>query len=517
MSRFPENFLWGGATAANQCEGAFLEDGKGLSVSDVTTCGGLSKLGLKAEIPGLDPKYAKYYEKMRYVTYRDGDRIGASIPFKANTYPDSGVPALLEGEYYPGAVAIDFYHRYKEDIALFAEMGFKCYRTSIAWTRIFPTGEEETPNEAGLRFYDAVFDECLKYGIEPVITLSHYEMPLTLCQKWNGWADRRTIDCFCKFATTVFERYKDKVKYWMTFNEINSIVHGGYSNAGVFSRDASLLEPASYHQMVASAMVVRYAHQHYPQFRMGCMISVDPAYPHTCKPEDNLEAVHANDHNIFYYGDVMIRGYIPGYKLKELERKGVKLPVREGDLELLKEGTVDFIGISYYQTSIAAAKDEALEKTGGNLSMRIANPYLQTSEWGWQLDPVGFRYTLNLLYDRYHKPIFVVENGLGAADTLVDDGKGGKTVHDDYRIAYLQKHIAALGDAIAIDGVDVMGYTPWGCIDLISCSTGQISKRYGFIYVDVQDDGTGSLERYKKDSFQWYKKVIASNGEDLEK
>ena len=516
MSRFPENFLWGGATAANQCEGAFLEDGKGLSVSDVTTCGGLSRLGLKVEIPGLDPKYAKYFEKMRYVTYRDGDKIGVSIPFKGSTYPQSGVPALLEGEYYPGAVAIDFYHRYKEDIALFAEMGFKCYRTSIAWTRIFPTGLEEVPNEAGLRFYDAVFDECLKYGIEPVITLSHYEMPLALCQKWNGWADRRTIDCFYKFATTVFARYKDKVKYWMTFNEINSIVHGGYVNAGVFSKDASLLECASYHQMVASAMVVKYAHRNYPQFQVGCMISADTFYPHTCKPEDNLEAVHTSNHNLFYYGDVMIRGYLPGYKLKELERKGIQLPIREGDLEVLKAGTVDFTGISYYQTSVAAARDESLEKTGGNLSMRIANPYLQTSEWGWQLDPVGFRYTLNLLSDRYHKPIFVVENGLGASDTLAGDGKGGKTVHDSYRIAYLQKHITAMRDAIAIDGVDVMGYTPWGCIDLISCSTGQISKRYGFIYVDVQDDGTGTLDRYKKDSFQWYKKVIATNGENLE-
>lgn len=515
MNRFPENFLWGGATAANQCEGAFLEGGKGLSVSDVTTCGGISKLGLKVTVPGMDPKYNKYFEKMRYVTYRDGETVGASIPFKSSTYPESGVPELLDGEYYPGAKAIDFYHHYEEDIKLFAEMGFKCYRTSIAWTRIFPTGEETAPNEAGLSFYDRVFDECIKYGIEPVITLSHYEMPLPLCQKWNGFADRRTVDCFFRFATTVFERYKNKVKYWMTFNEINSIVHGGYSNAGVFSKDASLLEPASYHQMLASAMVVRYAHEHYPQFQMGCMISVDPAYPHTCKPEDNLETLHANNQHIFYFADVMIRGTIPSYKLRELERKGVQLPIQQGDQEILKAGTVDFIGISYYQTSIAAAKDENLLKTGGNLAMRIANPYLQTSEWGWQLDPVGFRYTLNLLYNRYQKPIFVVENGLGAADSLVEDGMGSYTVHDEYRIEYLRRHIQAMRDAISIDGVDVMGYTPWGCIDLISCSTGQISKRYGFIYVDVEDDGNGTLNRYRKDSFYWYKQVISSNGEEL--
>ena len=511
MGAFPEGFLWGGATAANQCEGGYREGGKGLSVADVCTAGGVSRLGLTVDLAGVPAQYASYFKNMRFVTWRDGERTGASIPFKGTTYPDRGRPALLEGEFYPGQRAIDFYHHYKEDIRLFAEMGFRCYRMSIAWTRIFPQGTEEEPNEAGLRFYDDVFDECRKYGIEPVVTLSHYEMPLSLCVDWDGFADRRTVDCFVKYARTVLDRYHTKVKYWLTFNEINSIVHGGYMNAGVFSRDSSLLEPASYHQMLASAQTVCYAHAQYPQLRMGCMISYDPPYPHSCRPEDNLEAVRAFDRKVNYYGDVMVRGYLPEYKHKELERAGVRLPVLPGDTKILAAGTADFIAISYYQTSVAAAAPEGLGRTGGNLAMRIENPYLQTSEWGWQIDPLGLRYALNVLYDRYHKPIMIVENGLGAKDVLETDG----SIHDSYRIDYLRQHIEAMEQAVNEDGVDVMGYTPWGCIDLISCSTGQISKRYGFIYVDLDDEGRGSGKRYRKDSFEWYKRVIASNGADL--
>ncbi len=509
MGIFPKDFLWGGATAANQCEGAFDADGKGPSVADVMTCGGMSKF--KVTVPGIPPEYEHYFTKMRYVTYRKGEETGACIAMKKNTYPDGGEPSFLEGEYYPGKQAIDFFHHYKEDIKLFAEMGFKCYRMSIAWTRIFPTGEETEPNETGLAFYDNVFDECHKYGIEPVVTLSHYEMPLQLCRKWNGWADRRTLACFERYTQTVFERYKDKVKYWLTFNELNSIIHGGYMNAGVFSKKDEDLEFAAYHQMLAAAVVVKYAHDHYPQFQIGCMISYDPPYPYSAKPEDNLEAVRSFDINNHYYGDTMIRGYIPEYKKKDLERKGVSLPILAGDEDILAAGCVDFVAISYYQTSVAAAKSEGMEKTAGNLGQHIMNPYLEKSEWGWMIDPVGLRYALNVLYDRYHKPIFIVENGLGAKDTLESDG----TVHDDYRIDYLRRHIEAMGKAIHEDGVKVMGYTPWGCIDLISCSTGQISKRYGFIYVDVNDAGEGSLKRYCKDSFYWYKKVIATNGEDL--
>lgn len=510
MSAFPKHFLWGGATAANQVEGGYNEGGKGLSVSDTLTCGGLSSYPIN--LPGIPPEHLEYMKKMRFITYRDGDKTGGALMVKRETLPDRGVPDVLEGEYYPGNVASDHYHHYKEDIALFAEMGFKCYRMSIAWTRIFPTGEEDTPNEAGLAFYDSLFNECRKYGIEPVVTLSHYEMPLYLAQKWNGWADRRTMACFEKYVAAVFERYKGKVKYWLTFNEINSMVHIAYANAGVFSKNPVLLETASYHQMLASAKVVKLAHEKYPQFQMGCMISYSPPYPNTCKPEDGLAAVRSFDQSTNYYGDVMVRGYLPEYKMKVLEHRGIALPVQPGDLELLKAGVVDFVAISYYQTSIMAASPDGLKTTEANLTRSIVNPYLEKSEWGWQIDPVGLRYALNTLYDRYHKPIFIVENGLGAKDVVEPDG----TVHDPYRIDYLKKHIQAIGDAIELDGVDVMGYTPWGCIDLISCSTGQMSKRYGFIFVDADDAGHGTYQRIRKDSFYWYKKVIASNGKNLE-
>ena len=509
MTGFPKNFLWGGATAANQCEGAWDTDGKGVSTADVLTCGGLSKR--KVELPGIPEEYKHYMSKMRYVTYRDGDKDGASIVFKMQTYPEHGIPSLLEDEYYPNHKAIDFYHHYKEDIALFAKMGFKCYRMSIAWTRIYPDGEDELPNEKGLEFYDRVFDECLKYGIEPIVTISHYELPLALTHKYNGFADRRMIDCYMRYVKTIFERYQNKVKYWLTFNEINSVKHSGFVNAGVFSKNSELIEKASYHQLLASAMAVQFAHDHYPQFQMGCMVGVSPAYSYSCKPEDNIQAMIQNHEHDFYYPDVQMRGFIPEYKWIALKKAGVQLPVQEGDEDILKNGCCDFMAFSYYQTSVAMAKDENMEKTAGNMGSFIKNPYLKKSEWGWQIDPLGLRYTLNVFYDRYHKPLFIAENGLGAMDKLEEDHK----IHDSYRIEYLKEHIQAIKDAINEDGVNIFGYTPWGCIDLISCSTGEMSKRYGFIYVDVDNEGRGTFERYEKDSFYWYKKVIETNGEVL--
>jgi len=510
MSRFPKNFLWGGATAANQCEGAYDIGGKGLSTADVQTCGGISNFDVK--INGLPEEMMRFYKKLRYITYKDELGVeNACMLVKMDTYPEKGVPSILDSEYYPNHKAIDFYHHFKEDIKMFAEMGFKCYRMSIAWTRIFPNGEELIANEEGLKFYDEVFDECLKYGIQPVVTMSHYEMPLHLSIKYNGWANRKLIGLFEKFAKTIFERYKDKVKYWLTFNEINSIIHSGFMNAGVFSKDYKLLEQASYHQMLASAIVVKLAHENYPNFEVGCMISYSPPYPYTPNPEDNLEAIRLFDLKTNYYGDVMVRGYLPEYKLKELERMGITLIMEPGDSKILLEGCVDFIAISYYQTHMAIHKPVDQEVTTANMSKSYVNPYLEKSEWGWQIDPLGLRYALNLIYDRYHKPIFIVENGLGSKDVLEDN----ESINDPYRVEYLKKHIDAIGDAISIDGVNVMGYTPWGCIDLISCSTGEIDKRYGFIYVDVDNKGNGSMNRYRKDSFYWYKQVIESNGENL--
>lgn len=509
MTEFPKDFLWGGATAANQCEGAFDVGGKGLSISDVLTCGGLSKH--EVELPGIPEEFKAYMRKMRYVTYQSSKEEGACIAFKMNTYPDEGMPTLLEDEYYPNHKAIDHYHHMEEDIALFAEMGFKCYRMSIAWTRIYPTGQEDKPNEAGLQFYDRLFDRCLQYGIEPVVTLSHYEIPLALTIKYNGFASREVVDLYVKYATTVIDRYHKKVKYWLTFNEINSVVHSGYVNAGVFSKKKEWIEHASYHQFIASAAVVTYAHNHYPQIQIGCMLGTSPSYPNSCKPEDNLESLKKDNERDFYYSDVQMRGYLPEYKLIQLKQEKIELPILNNDLELLQAGCCDFMAFSYYQTSVAAAKSDDMKQTSGNMGNFILNPYLKKSEWGWQIDPLGLRYTLNLIYDRYHKPLFIAENGLGAKDVLNED----HTIHDKYRIDYFKAHIQAIKEAIHLDGVNVFGYTPWGCIDLVSCSTGQVSKRYGFIYVDVDDAGQGSMKRYKKDSFEWYKKVIASNGADL--
>lgn len=489
---FPEKFLWGGATAANQCEGAYLEDGKGLSCADV----------LKAGESG----------SLRNLTYRRADgTTGEICAFALGDFPKDAYPDVVEGNFYPNHKGVDFYHNYKEDIALFAGMGYKCYRMSIAWSRIYPNGDDPAPNEKGLEFYDKVIDELLKYNIEPVITLSHYEVPLALTKKWNSWADRRTIDCFVRYSKTVFERYKDKVKYWITFNEINSIVFTGWLSAGVIGAEKQVLEQAAYHQMVASASVVKIGHEINPDFQIGCMLAYTPSYPYSCKPYDVLGNIK-NQEQAFFFSDVMLRGYYPSYKLKELESAGITLRTEAGDEEILKNGIADYIAISYYMSAIFGSAGDQLETTGGNMATSYKNPYLQTSEWGWQIDPVGLRISLNEIYDRYQKPIFIVENGLGAKDEIQENGE----ILDDYRIEYLKKHIEQIAEAIHTDGVEVLGYTSWGCIDLVSASTGQMSKRYGLIYVDCDDMGNGTFKRYKKKSFEWYKKVIQSNGEILE-
>jgi 6-phospho-beta-glucosidase len=466
--RFPDGFLWGGAVAANQCEGAYNKDGKGLSIQDV---------------------------------YPKGVMGGIT---------EEPTPDNLK------LVGIDFYHRYAEDIKLFAEMGFKVFRLSIAWSRIFPNGDETEPNEAGLAFYDRVFDECAKYGIEPMVTLSHYETPLHLAKTYDGWRDRRLVGFFERYVRTVFERYKDKVKYWLTFNEINTVLLAPYMGAGIMT-DRSKLTPqdfyqAMHHEFVASALAVKACHEIIPDAKIGCMVLCAPAYPLTPNPDDVIEAMRANQQN-YMFTDVHARGYYTNYMLNDMKRKGVKLVMEPGDEEILKN-TVDFISFSYYM-SLCASADPEKKKGKGNFIGGVPNPYLPESEWGWQIDPQGLRYALNDLYDRYQIPLFIVENGLGAVDELVEDENGNKTVIDDYRISYLNDHLVQVGKAINEDGVDVMGYTSWGCIDLVSASTAEMKKRYGFIYVDRNNDGTGTLERYKKKSFYWYKDVISTNGGSL--
>ncbi|WP_145578773.1 glycoside hydrolase family 1 protein [Yersinia alsatica] len=461
---FPDNFLWGGAIAANQVEGAYLTDGKGLSTSD------LQPYGIFGDI----------------------------IP-------------RVSGDSYVKDVAIDFYHRYPQDIALFAEMGFKCLRISIAWTRIFPQGDEQQPNEAGLAFYDRLFDEMAKYNITPLVTLSHYEMPYGLVKNYGGWGNRKTIGFFEHYARTVFQRYQHKVKLWLTFNEINMSLHAPFTGVGLEQESSkSEVYQAIHHQLVASAKAVAALHQIIPDGRIGNMLLGGLLYPLTCKPADVLETLQQNREWLFF-GDVQVRGYYPSYMTRYFKQHDISIEITAEDKAALKE-TVDFISFSYYMSGCVTADEELNRKARGNILSMVQNPHLASSEWGWQIDPQGLRILLNELWDRYQKPLFIVENGLGAKDK--PDANGN--IEDDYRIEYLNDHLVQVSESIA-DGVEVMGYTSWGPIDLVSASKAELSKRYGFIYVDRDDDGNGTLERRRKKSFYWYRDVIQSNGEKLKR
>jgi len=462
MKQFPETFLWGGAVAANQVEGAWQEDGKGVSTSDVQPNGVFGEV--VERVPG-----------------------------------DSGIKDI----------AIDFYHRYPEDVALFAEMGFSCLRVSIAWTRIFPNGDETQPNEAGLAWYDRLFDELAAHNIQPVVTLSHYEMPWGLVKDYGGWGDRRVIDCFLRYARTVFTRYQAKVKLWLTFNEINMSLHAPMTGVGLPADSSkAAIYQAIHHQLVASAQAVSACREIIPDARIGNMLLGGLMYPLSCKPDDIFETLQQNRSWLFF-GDVQCRGAYPGYMLRYFRDNGITLEITDADREALKS-TVDFISFSYYMTGCVTADEELNQKARGNILSMVPNPHLPSSEWGWQIDPLGLRTLLNILWDRYQKPLFIVENGLGAKDKLEADG----TVQDDYRISYLNDHLVQVREAIE-DGVSVMGYTSWGPIDLVSASKAELSKRYGYIYVDRDDSGNGTLERRRKQSFYWYRDVIASRGESL--
>ncbi len=460
--RFPDSFLWGGAIAANQVEGSHLTDGKGLSTSDVQPEGAF------------------------------------------------GEPVeRVDGDFNVKDVAIDFYNRYPEDIAMFAEMGFTTLRLSIAWTRIFPNGNDAEPNEAGLAYYDKVLNELEAHGITPLLTLSHYEMPLHLAKEYQGWASRDVIPMFEKYARTVFARYGHRVKHWLTFNEINVTLHQPFTGSGLPREvDEQTRYQAIHHQLVASAKAVKACHEMIPDAKIGNMILGAVLYPYTCHPNDVMKTLQQNREWLMF-GDIQARGYYPTYMTRKFKELGIEIEITEEDKEALKE-TIDFVSFSYYMTGCASADPEVSEKAAANMLEMVPNPHLKASEWGWQIDPVGLRYLLNFLYDRYQLPLFVVENGLGAKDVLNEEG----IVEDDYRIQYLNDHLFQIGEAIQ-DGVDVMGYTSWGPIDLVSASTAQLSKRYGFIYVDRDDNGNGTLDRKPKKSFYWYKSIIESQGEKL--
>ena len=471
----PDNFLWGGAVAAHQFEGGWQEGGKGISVADVMT-------------------------------------VGSPTSFRKIT------DGVLPDEYYPNHEGIDFYHRYKEDIALFKEMGLKCFRTSIAWTRIFPNGDEDEPNEAGLKFYDDMFDECRKNGIEPIVTLSHFELPYHLVTEYGGFRNRKSIDFYVKFAQVCFERYKDKVKYWMTFNEINNQANFNedfftFTNSGLLFEEGenreAIMYQAAHYELVASARAVKIGKKINPKFEIGCMIAYGPIYSKNSKPENNLLALKAME-KTFYFADVHVRGEYPKNILNYWKRKDIEIDFTEQDAEELRNGTVDYIGFSYYMSHVVEKGERNLQYDYDESAV-VKNEFVKASDWGWEIDPVGLRYALNWLTDMYHVPLFIVENGFGAYDKVEPNG----SIHDEYRIDYLRSHIEQMKLAVIEDGVDLIGYTPWGFIDLVSAGTGEMEKRYGMIYVDKDNAGNGTLTRSKKDSFNWYQKVIKSNGEQL--
>lgn len=462
---FPKDFLWGGAIAANQAEGAYQEDGKGLDISNYFVNG-----------------------------------------FKSE--PDK----ILEDEkYYPSHEAIDFYHRYKEDLSLMEEMNFNVFRTSINWARIFPNGDDSEPNEKGLQYYDDLFDEMLKKGMEPVVTLSHYETPMHLVKEYGSWRNRKLIDFFIKYCEVVFERYKGKVKYWMTFNEINNMRRMPGAAGGIFFESGEnkqqVTYQASHHMFVANSLAIKLFRKIIPNGKIGCMLSLSNVYPHTCKPEDVFETMELRRRSLLY-GDVMLCGEYPAYTARIWEEENVKIKMEPEDEEILKHYTNDYLAFSYYRSTTHEYGKPFHADTGGDQG--TPNPYLESTPWGWQIDPLGLRYTLNELYDRYQLPLFIVENGLGQIDEVNDKGE----IIDTYRIDYIKEHVKAMRQAIQ-DGVELMGYTYWGPIDIVSAGTGEMKKRYGFVYVDKDNEGNGTLERKKKASFDWYAKLIKHNGENI--
>jgi 6-phospho-beta-glucosidase len=469
MAIFPENFLWGGAIAANQAEGAWNVDGKGVAITDVTEHG-----------------------------------------IAKNQHDQKVEP----GKFYPSHEAIDFYHRYADDLAYMAEMGFKCFRTSIAWTRIFPTGEEEEPNEKGLEFYDKLFDKMIELGMEPVVTISHYETPLHLYTKYNGWESKELIPLFEKYCRVIFNRYKDKVKYWMTFNEMNNVQTIPYAAAamdltGNQSNQLRQIYQAAHNMYVANALANKLAKEIMPHAHMGIMLSLSQAaaYPASPRPKDVFGTLQFQ-RRTFINADVQLKGKYPNYIKRVWKENDVHIDMTDEELQLIADYPSSFLGFSYYRSSIFEDGMKIYGDTGGVVGKK--NPYLEVSDWGWPIDPLGLRWMCNLMQDRYDCPLFIVENGLGDNDIISEDGK----IHDKARSKYLIDHVRAIGEAIQ-DGCDIIGYTWWGPIDIVSAGTGEMKKRYGFVYVDKDNDGNGTLERMKKDSFDIYKEIIETNGENL--
>ncbi|MDK7989096.1 glycoside hydrolase family 1 protein [Enterococcus raffinosus] len=483
---FDKDFLWGGAISTSQADGGYNEDGRGMQTQDCRY---------------LDPSWT--FEQVEEKHHNDS--------FSRKEF-EAALAAKEDTDFYPFRRGIDFYHRNKEDIALFAEMGMKVFRTSICWSRIFPNGDDQQPNEKGIQFYKDLFKECQKNGMKVFCTILHYDIPVNLVTKYGGWTNRQTIDFFVDYCKVLFEEFADLVDYWLPMNEFNAGRFSPWDGVCLFPDEATSQDifQCLHHQFIAHARVTKLAHEMIPDSKVGGMIARFTTYSATCKPEDALQAVQDDQYANWFYTDIMVRGKYPKYMDRYFEKFNITIDFAEGDEEILKEGTVDFLSFSYYFSQVSTS-DQGWEKTAGNLIMANKNPYLETSEWGWQIDPIGLRVTLNQMYDRYELPLFIAENGLGTGDTLESDG----SVHDPYRIEYLKKHIEQMKEAV-IDGVEVLGYTMWGIIDIVACGPLTMSKRYGVIYVDLDNGGKGTGDRYKKDSFYWYKQCIESNGENLE-
>lgn len=487
-NRFPKDFLWGGATADFQYEGGFGLGGRGINSQDFVTDGSATQ--------------------KRQITLKLADGSRGTVN-SLESFPEGAEAQMYDDQYYPSHKAVDFYHRYKEDIALMAEMGYNVFRFSICWSRIFPDGDEPEANPEGVAFYDDVINECHKYGIEPLITICHDEMPDFLARTYDGWSSRHVIDMYVKLAATLFEAYKGRVKYWLTFNELNAI--HGYAKIGVHKSDPLTFYQAQHHMFVASSRAIKLGHQMMPDAIFGAMFALSELYPATCHPEDVFVS-YAQRRESLFFADVMARGYYPNYTQDIFTKKGVKdLTMEPGDEELLRQYPLDFVSFSYYRSSIVSHDKPFKSMDPIGIMGGDVNPYCETTQWGWSVDPLGIRYCLNELYDRYQKPLFVIENGLGELDVLEADG----SVHDPYRVKYLAEHFKQIRDAINIDHIPCFGYTMWGPLDLVSLGTGEMKKRYGFIYIDMDDKGHGSLNRSKKDSFYWMKEVIASGGSNL--
>lgn len=479
---FPKDFLWGGALAGCQAEGAYDLDGKTMTIPEV--------MKFNANHDRKVTKQMKITMNMIKEAKADTDTV-----------------------LYPKRRGIDFYHTFHEDLELMAEMGFRVFRYSIAWSRVFPNGNDREPNEKAFQFYDDLIDTCIRLGMQPLITISHFDMPLVLIEKYGGWYHRELIDLYVKYCEALFVHFKGRVKYWVTFNEINMSVKAGPKTLGIIDEGQEnyeeMLFQGLHHQFVAAAKATKLAHEIDSENKIGSMVAYFTTYPYTCKPEDAIAMQKDDQMKNLFFLDVLNKGIYPYYAKKYFEEKEIQLKMQDLDLLTIKENPADFVGMSYYNSMISAGDDTQLELTSGNVHSVYKNPYLPANDWGWQIDPVGLRYTLNHVYDRFQKPIFILENSSGFFDRL-EDGK----VHDPYRIEFLKQHIEQMKFAVE-DGVEVIGYTMWGPIDMISSSTSEMSKRYGFIYVDQDDYGKGTKKRFKKDSFYWYQKVIETNGEEL--